>query len=428
FSHRFDWGNLSVSADRAQSLSDDRVDMSLPRVNLSLRPVTLFQAPASTASWYNNMTWNGSANFGRKTSSQPTPAGGFSFSTADATDMSGNASSSFTMGRFSLGQSVNVQQRTVRDVPPYALGSIPGIHLIVDTIPEEQPENPTTAQLMAGEPPTIQGGGLRDIGQTDVQWSTSIGYQQPLIGTTTLTPSLSLSGSARKADTVDVARNFVSSPTRISFGARLKADLYGFYGGVGNFQAIRHKLSPGFSYDWAPEVQPTALQERVFGSSALQRRSTLSITLNQTWEGKRKPPEEGEEADSVEAPPADSTALAGLEAAAGEAPAASAPRTAGGRGAQEGGPRRLEQGEIVNILSIQTSAVRYDFVKADEGGDFVSGFETTTLNNTISSDYLRGLSVNMTHDLFEETPVGEEGETERRFAPHLSRLNFGFTL
>ena len=35
---RFDWGNLSVSADRRQFLSDDRVEMTLPTANLSRCP------------------------------------------------------------------------------------------------------------------------------------------------------------------------------------------------------------------------------------------------------------------------------------------------------------------------------------------------------------------------------------------------------
>ena len=58
-------------------------------------------------------------------------------------------------------------------------------------------------------------------------FSAGLSFPQPLIGTTTFTPTLSLSGMSRKADTVDVAQSFVAAPTRINVGASLKADFYG---------------------------------------------------------------------------------------------------------------------------------------------------------------------------------------------------------
>jgi hypothetical protein len=72
--------------------------------------------------------------------------------------------------------------------------------------------------------------------------------------------------------------------------------------------------------------------------------------------------------------------------------------------------------------------VRYDFVQADSAGSFIQGFETTRLSNQISSDLLRGLSVSMDHDLFDDTPGPGGTIAERRFAPHLSQLNLGFSL
>ena len=60
FNRRFDWGNFSVTGNRRQFLSDDRVEMTLPTANVSLKSITLFRAPASQARFYNNLTWTGS--------------------------------------------------------------------------------------------------------------------------------------------------------------------------------------------------------------------------------------------------------------------------------------------------------------------------------------------------------------------------------
>jgi hypothetical protein len=70
--------------------------------------------------------------------------------------------------------------------------------------------------------------------------------------------------------------------------------------------------------------------------------------------------------------------------------------------------------------------LRYDFVEADSIGTFLAGFETTRLSNQISSDFLRGLTISVDHDLFEDKEV--EGQLNRNFAPHLAQVNLGFSL
>ena len=84
----------------------------------------------------------------------------------------------------------------------------------------------------------------------------------------------------------------------------------------------------------------------------------------------------------------------------------------------------------MNLLSLRTSAVSYDFVQADSAGDYLQGFTTTRLRNEISSDFLRGLTVSVEHDLFQDTTLTVESTLvrERDFAPHLSALNLGFSV
>jgi hypothetical protein len=94
--------------------------------------------------------------------------------------------------------------------------------------------------------------------------------------------------------------------------------------------------------------------------------------------------------------------------------------------------RRAPRAEIVKLLALTTNAVVYDFVEADERGR-LWGWRTTQIQSQISSDFLQGLTLSMTHDLFEEHTVAAgtprpEFTTERDFDLFLAGLNLGFSL
>ncbi|MCG6956876.1 MAG: hypothetical protein LJF04_12880 [Gemmatimonadetes bacterium] len=382
---RFDWGNLSLSASRQQYLNDDRTSWMLPSANLSLSTITLFKAPQSEAHFWNNMTWSGSARMQRNTLNRVQPDT-FKVGTEDTENTTAAMSSSLSMGPLSLRQSVDLTRATALGVPKAYL---------------EHGDSANPDSLLAGAP-------ARSVTDQKVNWSASIDYQQRLIGSTTLTPSLSLSSNLFQSDTSTYAGKFVSAPMRMSFGASLKTDLYRFFPGFGPYQAIRHKVSPSFTFAWSPGSQPTELQSLVFrGTRAIGVTKTLGITLNQTFEAKKKQ-------ESTDSTAADSTVAAESVAASGT-----------GQGANE--PRRAQQqAEIVQLLGISTSVVSYDFVRADSTS-FIQGFTTTQLHNQISSDFLRGLSISMNHDLFDDQ-VDENGVQHRKFSPHLSQVNFNFAL
>ena len=313
-------------------------------------------------------------------------------------DIDGRIRSSVSLGNLSWSQNLSIRRSSAFQIPirsaeSTALGVSPSGSLLVPSAP------------VATGPATTLG----SVTLSDLSWQTSLGYQQQLIGSTTLTPSLSLQGTARQSDTIDVARDaFVGSPTRLALGASLKSDLFGFFPGVGPFEAIRHKLSPSVQFSYAPEVTSTELQQRVFGRREIRPRKELSLTLSQTFEAKRRP----SEADTLEVgqeglPAADTTLDPG-------APRPMPPRP-----------------DVITLLALRTSAVQYDFVEADERGDRLFGFQTTRISNQISSDFLRGLSISMSHDLFADTIVqlaGGETRRERRFDFRLADLNLGFSL
>ena len=420
FSHRFDWGHLSLSGNRSQSISDERVSLNLPNASLSLNSITLFPAPAGRGSWFNNLTWSGGASFNRQLQSFGLePADTFRFALADQGNTTAGVNQSLSLGNLSLSQSVNYQEGSVSGVPRDSLPFFPALLSREDA-------------LLLGSLSTLRQSEAVDISQARVDWSASMGYQQTLIGSTTLTPNISFSGQLLRSDTVELAQDFISAPARLSFGASLRSDIYGFFPGVGAFEAVRHKISPSVSYDWAPEVTPTELQRQVLGAIAAQPRSLLRIGISQTFEAKRRQPEQTADSltavvDSVAPAQADSLAPpAGQEVPLG--PPAGPGLVPGGTGLE---PTRRPQSPVVNLLALRTSALDYDFVEADSAGDFLLGFRSTTLRNEISSDYLRGLTLSFEHNLFDDsTSTAEDGSVERKraFDPHLSAVNLGFSL
>jgi hypothetical protein len=66
----------------------------------------------------------------------------------------------------------------------------------------------------------------------------------------------------------------------------------------------------------------------------------------------------------------------------------------------------------------------YDFVRARD--DY--GFETTSMNHSIRSDLVQGLSLRVGHDLFRTTPGAEDERMERTFSPRLRSLETQFSL
>jgi len=101
--HRFGFGNLTLSANRKQYLSDDRVEMTLPNLSLSLSPQTFFKASPSQARFYNNITWSGSSSFRRSSSDraeQPDTAE-FKESLADRVKTNARINTSFNLGNLS---------------------------------------------------------------------------------------------------------------------------------------------------------------------------------------------------------------------------------------------------------------------------------------------------------------------------------------
>ena len=364
--HRFDWGSVSIGAQRRQFLSDDKTELKLPSVSLTLQPVTLFESMAADPSWYQNSTWTGSANFALYGTDLPETLPGANLRDQDA--RTGSVTSQFNMGSLAWSQQLDFNEAILQPKP--AVDSVAPLALSED-------------QRMT--------------------WSSSLNYQQRLFGTTTFTPGVTLRGGSRRSTELGSAT--LTAPMKWDLNATLRTDVFGFWPGMGSYTRIRHRLSPSVSYSYSPEVTADSLQRVAFQGMAVDTReqNRLSLNLSQTFEAKV------EAEDSVTNP-----AEPQVEEAVGD------------------GPRRLPQVQKLTLLSLNTSAIVYDFVRAREDtlGNRIPGLETTSLNNSISSDLLRGLSISVSHDLFELGPGAGTATTLRRtrFAPHLSNVTANFSL
>ena len=456
---RFDWGSVSLEARRQQYLTDDRVEMTLPSATLSLATFTLFPAGAGTPRWYNNMTVGASSNFGRdvRQPGPPRPDEPFRFSQLENIRTQGSVRSSISLANLSMSGNASYRENAFSGVPDIFArppSSFDGVFPF-----------PLIPGMGGIDPLELSTRPLVDYADAEVNWSASLSYQQRIIGTTSISPSLTLSGQFFRSDSIGEAQSFVESPARIAFGMSTQAELYGFFPGFGEFDLVRHKVTPSASFSYAPEVDPTELQVRVFGARALGVQKVMTVGFNQTFEARRRvrePETPADEVPSLPGPPgepgdpdlqADPSEPVVTDPVAPVATLVQEPAEEETRPTEapapppappespEGRPNPLDEAsegfsqppptQVVTLLGLSTSSVTYDLVQADSTGRWIDGFTTTELRNSVSSDYLRGLSFSFSHLLFEDPRPGSGGDgmqAARRFSPHLTQVGFGFSL
>ncbi|HET9982904.1 MAG TPA: putative LPS assembly protein LptD [Longimicrobiales bacterium] len=393
--HNFSWGSLNLQASRRQYITDSKVEWQLPAVGLNIQPISLFGAG----------TWSGGVNV----DTRRVDIKDFTLSptSQESRGVTGSMNSSFNLGRLSWSQSLSYGRSDL---------------LARDSVMADD-----TTKVVEFAPGKLD---------NKVDWSSSLSFQQRLIGTSSFTPHLALRGqtlmggqtitvrdSTTGKDSTFALVSSVSAPMRLDFGADLQTDLYGFWPGVGPFAAIRHKFSPGIGYSYSPT--PTSVSDRqkqAFGGlEALRETNQLTFRLNQTFEAKFK----GTQPNPDSAAQADTASL------------------------DPDQPRRRQEARKLTLLSLATSIPVYDFARDTAlttvlGRPTRIGFTTGTVTNTISSDLLRGLSLSVTHEIFRKDSVGQivsrrdstgaplpGGTTVVRqnvWAPHIQALNASFSL
>lgn len=410
--HRFPFASVNLSGSRRQDLGAQkgRVDLTLPKLRMSFSPLTLFRAPQARAGPFNNIVINGGISASRLDRTREESDG-------QRTERA-SANGAIRIGSFGVSGNTNFDRQSVLPFQP-------------------------TPDPAAGE--DGEGGTAPPMGVSKLTYGAQADYQVDLIGSTTFRPNVSVDASRFQSE--DTNGEFVTAPMRLRVGAAVGTDLYAFLPGFGPFERIRHKVSPRFQFDYSPAVEASdsLLSIPGFPVSNSQVENRLRITLNQTFEAKLREeveldPEaeallEGRslEDDSLEvtdpdAPSADSlVALADSGVVAADSGAVgpeeeargivqAEPRQPESDTGDPGAPRRAQPRRNVVMLGINSSPLMFDFARENE-----SALTTDRWSHRINSDLLRGLSLNMSLDLFEGS-----GEA-RTFAPILSSLTGSFT-
>jgi len=390
---RFDWGQLSINAERRQSIANDDVNFT-PRFSLGVNPINILPSVVLNVSVNGSRTTStpGDALFRRLQGTEQASAGG---------------SLGLTIGDLTVSSSLAYSSNSTDPLRAVPLDSL---EFGVDT---------SRARALFG------------TGNERVQISAGTAYQIPLFASTRVSPSITFSrelarledsrfptgGDTPLPDSLQgVFGEFVSGPSRLNIGATLNTDLYGFFPGFGQYTAIRHHIQPLVGWRYSPaaresDTERRRIQERVFGRQQLSTQNAIELTLNQTLEAKMRDP------DPVMATPARGDS-------AGAAQQGDSTATGGG-GLGAGNAARPAEPRKVTLLSINTSALSYSFEDLDTLG---IRFREEAISNSIRTDLLGGLTFTTTHDLFDDRR-DEQGRIRRgRLSPFLTSFNTSFSL
>lgn len=360
FNKQFDWGTISLGGSRSQDLSNGGVNQTLPSLSLTPRPINFGEA----------LTWSPSLSFTRTQTLDQAP---------------GIAVLKPPIGGIEQADSIFPDTRTTQLSfrTPVRIGRWNWQNDVrYSDFITTRPPSPVTLPDPANPDDTLTFFFSEDF-RTEIDWNTGINLPTLFPSSWKLQPSV---GIRNTTSGPFLLRNrftngdFVSQGKRFSFGAGVTPTVFGFFPGFGPIHRIRHSFSPVISWSYAPSA---TVPERFADALQLQRRESpavhsVSASLFQTFEAKLKPS-------------ADDTT--------GEAPI-----------------------RKIKLLTIQTSAIAFDFVQAKEEGK--RGWTTQALTNRFTSDLLPGFSLSTTHDLW-DGPVSDD---TTGFDPFLTSLSARFSL
>jgi sec-independent protein translocase protein TatC len=367
FTRRFRWGSVAIGGNRRQSLSDGAITQQLPSISVSPKPLDFGRS----------FTWSPTASFAiDQALDAPLPAivvsgpGGGVDSLVprqDRTTLSLRVGTPLRVGSFNWSNSVSWTDQTTD-------GRVTEIIRMPDESTPDPTDSVTVDRVLTGD------------FSTALDWQTGLNLPlllrrsfkiQPVLGVTNVT------GGPFALRNRRTAGDWVVQGKRVSLDLNASPTLFGFFGGFGPVQRLRHSISPLVSFRFAPAADIPEDYARAVTSPGqpLVLRSDparlLSIGLAQNLEAKRRPA------------PGDTTT----------------------------DPANLPK---FRVLGLTTSALAYDFEQAGKPGR--SGWVTPSITNTLQSDLLPGFSLSLSHDLWD----GAVGSDTAQFDPFLSSLTTSF--
>lgn len=224
---------------------------------------------------------------------------------------------------------------------------------------------------------------FRQTFSTEIDWNPSFSLPPLFNNRFKLTPSVTLGNVDPGPYWIrnDLSGGkWVSQTKRLSYGLSAQPTIFGMFPGFGPFSRLRHTVSPGFSYSYAPgkAVSDEYLAARGFfsdGYLGALPQSVVSMSLSQTIEAKAKAP---------------------LDSS----------------GADEGGAK-------LKLLGMQFSSLGYDFERARVTRRKLAGLTTESFNTSFSSDLLPGFGLSVNYSLFQGSLLSDTAQ----FRPFLTNIS-----
>ncbi|MCC6317763.1 MAG: hypothetical protein IT361_08740 [Gemmatimonadaceae bacterium] len=232
--------------------------------------------------------------------------------------------------------------------------------------------------------------------RTGFDWETSFNLPTFSQGKFNIAPTMSIQKVDGRSPlivrTERTGGKFVAQGLRPSFGISMGPKLYGFFGGFGPVERIRHAIEPSISYSYTPRGNVSdeflsANGDLAFGFLGNLPQNVVSLGLATSFEAKLRP--QALPPRSLPALPdslADSTGADSLRA-----------------GARPAAP---EEGRKVKVLSLNFTTLSYDFVRAKEskGG---TGLTNRNFDISARSDLLPGFDFGINYSLFQGDPISD---------------------
>ena len=363
FTKRLDWGTVTIGGSRTQDLSSGLIGQTLPNVSLTPSPVNLTPS----------VTWSPGFSFNNQQTFHRVPA--------TPLLIPGSGAAPDTLALFPALRQSNLSFQTPLRIGRWTWPNSFTINDAASGVRQEVDIRDSTAP-----------GGVRHVlygstFSTTVDWQTGINLPQVFSRSWKVQPGVSIVNTTSAG--AFLLRNqyshgeFVQQGKRVQFSAGIRPALFGFFPGLGPLARIRHSISPIVDFFYAPGARvPDAYARALDPTDTLRNartdpQETISFGLSQNIEGKLR----------------------------------LAPNDTG-----QQQPRKLR------LLSINTSALQYNFQQAKQPGR--TGWQTRTLGNTFASELLPNFSLSITHDLW-DGPVGLQSS---RLAPFLTSVSANFAI
>jgi len=455
FQHRFPFASMNISASRRQDLGAQagQVNLTLPNLGMTFTPLTLLRAPSNRSRFYNNIVVSGSFQGQRLTQSREEGN--------DNLSDRASASTGIRLGSFGVSARTSYNRRLV-------------------TFFEPDPDGP-----LDKEDSSVDYGGSLDyqvdlIGSTTlrptISWDAEMFKNDDTEGEYVNVPARMRFGAQLATDLYGFfpgvgpfARIRHKVSPRFGFdyspAVEIPDSLLAIPGFPGGSSGVQNRLSLTINQTFEAKLREdieldgeaeALLQGRMPGLDSLAIADSTAM-LDNPWiraqrRGPRPPPGAaldsaaagvdsaavdsmgagadpgaGPVVDPVAAEADSALATADSLAAAGDTviadstglpgdPLAGPGSLSGRYGGLQGPPRRAQERRNVVLLGINSSALQFDFSRENQ-----PALITDNWSHRINSDLLRGLSFNMSFDLFEGS--GEE----RTLSPFLSAVTGSFT-